>query len=260
VSEFQRLSQSFADDIALYDRVRPEYPPSLIERLFLEIGDCQDRPAIEVGPGTGKLTRHLLAHGLDVTCFEPAKGFVRFLQREFESQGSLNIVCERFEDSNPRPGEYDLVTSGQAFHWVTPLSRGLDMAAGCLRKNGVLALAWYCSSLLDIGTKRAIKALYEDYSQVSAFLPGSGPSSRIDYVEQLEACTAMGDVSKETFREEISFNSEEVGERLSTESQHKKLEDAARERLIDDVRSLIVHNGDSVEVAYDFSLYLCRKL
>src|SRR5215211_8058425 len=68
------LVAGFADVAAVYERGRPEYPPAAVERIVAELGVARTHPPVRVldlGAGSGKLTRPLLAAGLAVVAVEP---------------------------------------------------------------------------------------------------------------------------------------------------------------------------------------------
>ena len=56
---------------AAYDRHRPTYPEQLIELACEIAGLERGDQVLEIGCGTGQLTRSLLARGLRVTAIEP---------------------------------------------------------------------------------------------------------------------------------------------------------------------------------------------
>src|SRR5919107_4462749 len=68
------LVAGFADVAAVYDRGRPEYPPAAVKRIVAELGVEPGARVLDLGAGTGKLTRPLLAAGLDVVGLEPLAG------------------------------------------------------------------------------------------------------------------------------------------------------------------------------------------
>src|SRR5215204_1404982 len=65
------LGLSFEEVAEEYDRVRPGYPDELLETALELAGLGPGSPVLEVGPGTGKLTRLLVDRGLAVDAVEP---------------------------------------------------------------------------------------------------------------------------------------------------------------------------------------------
>src|SRR6476620_7556059 len=65
------LVAGFADVAAVYERGRPDYPPAVVERIVAELGVRPRDRVLDLAAGTGKLTRPLLAAGLDVVAVEP---------------------------------------------------------------------------------------------------------------------------------------------------------------------------------------------
>src|SRR5215831_16634856 len=61
---------SFGAAAAAYERGRPPYPPQAVDWLLPEGAGH----VLDLGAGTGKLTRQLLGRGLEVTAVEPSDG------------------------------------------------------------------------------------------------------------------------------------------------------------------------------------------
>jgi SAM-dependent methyltransferase len=115
-----------------YDRGRPDYPDAAIARLLDALGN--PRRVVDVGAGTGKLTRPLLARGLEVIAVEPAAAMRELL--------TATEVHDATADALPRAGaSVDAVVAGQAFHWfATP--EALAEFARVLTPAGRLGLVW----------------------------------------------------------------------------------------------------------------------
>jgi SAM-dependent methyltransferase len=116
-----------------YDRVRPGYPPELVDAALAgaEIGRV-----LEVGSGTGQLTEALAARGLDVEAVEPGANLAALAQRRVPG---LRVHAGRFEDVTLPQESYDAVFSATAFHWVDP-AVGWAKVAAVLRPRGRFAL------------------------------------------------------------------------------------------------------------------------
>jgi SAM-dependent methyltransferase len=116
-----------------YDRVRPGYPPELVDAA---LGGLDPRRVLEVGCGTGKLTEALAARGLRIEAVEPGSNLAALARRRAPG---LRVHAGRFEDVELPRAAYDAVFSATAFHWIDP-EVGWEKAASVLRPGGRLAL------------------------------------------------------------------------------------------------------------------------
>jgi SAM-dependent methyltransferase len=64
-----------------YERARHDYPPAAIDWLIESLGIAPGARVLDIGAGTGKLTRPLLERGLDVIAVEPVNGMRAMLER-----------------------------------------------------------------------------------------------------------------------------------------------------------------------------------
>jgi ubiquinone/menaquinone biosynthesis C-methylase UbiE len=131
------------DEIAAeYDRHRPAYPDELIDQACQVAGIGSGDQVLEVGCGSGQLTRALLARGLRVTAVEPGRNLIALARQNLDGAGVVEFVNVRFEDA-PLPREqFQAVFSASAFHWVDP-EVSWQKAADVLVPGGTLALVQY---------------------------------------------------------------------------------------------------------------------
>jgi SAM-dependent methyltransferase len=125
---------SFGGVADAYERSRPGYPAAAVAWL------AGPAPAdvLDLGAGTGKLTRSLVDHGQRVTAVEPLPEMLAHLRAALPPVAALAGSAERIplEDAS-----VDVVTVAQAFHWFDH-QPALHEIARVLRPGGVLALVW----------------------------------------------------------------------------------------------------------------------
>ena len=131
------------DEIAAeYDRHRPAYPDELIDQACRVAGIGSGDHVLEVGCGSGQLTRSLAARGLRVTALEPGKSLIALARQNLEGAGEVEFVNARFEDALLPREQFQAVFSASAFHWVDP-EASWRRAADVLVPGGTLALVQY---------------------------------------------------------------------------------------------------------------------
>ena len=54
---YDYVSRDFSAPTELYEKIRPEYPDAAVDILLRELGITRGRIVVDVGAGTGKLTR-----------------------------------------------------------------------------------------------------------------------------------------------------------------------------------------------------------
>ena len=134
---------SVFDEVAEdYDRHRPTYPAVLIERACEGAGIGPGAAVLEIGCGTGQLTRSLLARGLRVTAVEPGQRLIARARDQLNGVGDVRFVNARLEDASLPPAQYSAVFSASAIHWVDP-DVSWRRAADALADGGSLALVSY---------------------------------------------------------------------------------------------------------------------
>jgi SAM-dependent methyltransferase len=132
LSERGRSFGAFAE---AYERARPEYPDEAVRWMTSR----NPRFVVELGAGTGKLTRSLTAEGRRVLAVEPDPRMRALLGNlELDGVEPLDGTAEAI----PAPdGVADLVVAGSAFHWFE-LDPALAEIARVLVPAGMLAFAW----------------------------------------------------------------------------------------------------------------------
>src|SRR5499433_4480057 len=95
----RRYGGVFDEIAAEYDRHRPVYPEELIDRACRVAGIGSGDRVLEVGCGSGQLTRSLAGRGLRVTALEPGTNLLSLARQNLEGAGEVGFVNDRFEDA-----------------------------------------------------------------------------------------------------------------------------------------------------------------
>ena len=129
----RRAAESFGSDPERYDRARPRYPVVLIERI---IAAAPGGLVLDVGVGTGIVARQFQAAGCQVLGVDPDARLA-----EFARHSGVEVEVSTFEAWEPMGRRFDVVVSGESWHWVDPVA-GAAKAADVLRPGGRFAVFW----------------------------------------------------------------------------------------------------------------------
>jgi ubiquinone/menaquinone biosynthesis C-methylase UbiE len=142
-STARRYGKVFDEIATEYDRHRPAYPDELVDQACRVAGIRSGDRVLEVGCGSGQLTRGLVARGLHVTAVEPGKSLIALARQNLEGATGVEYVHAQFEDASLPREQFQAVFSASAFHWIAP-EVSWQKAADVLVPGGTLALVQYC--------------------------------------------------------------------------------------------------------------------
>jgi SAM-dependent methyltransferase len=141
-SAARRNVRVFDEIAAEYDRHRPGYPDELIDQACRVAGIGSGDRVLEVGCGSGQLTRSLAGRGLRVTALEPGTNLMSLARQNLGGAGEVEFVNAGFEDARLGRERFRAVFCASAFHWVDP-EVSWRRAADVLVPRGTLALVQY---------------------------------------------------------------------------------------------------------------------
>jgi ubiquinone/menaquinone biosynthesis C-methylase UbiE len=152
------VSWDYTDLAATYDK-RADYATDAITQL-LEISTPDPaRPVADVGAGTAKLTKLLLAAGFEVHAVEP-NAAMRARGIENTAGGKVRWSVGTGEQTGLAEAAYDLVTFGSSFN-VTDRAATLGEVRRVLRPRGWFACMWNHRDLED-SLQAQIEALIQE--------------------------------------------------------------------------------------------------
>jgi SAM-dependent methyltransferase len=242
------------DEVAVeYDRSRPGYPQELVEEACELAGLGPGDLVLEVGCGSGQLTRDLLGAGLEVVVVEPGAQLLSLATRNLYDAGEVMFVNARFEDAELPSGRFRAVFAASSFHWIDP-EVSWAKVADLLSPGGTLALLQHCgleerrslddqeallSGLARIAPE--IAAVWPSYRDLPSLLEGS--EERRENVSEVWSWIGSYDLARaeggRLFEEAqvaaapllVESSAEELNALFSTTSHYQRLSSRQRREL-----------------------------
>lgn len=235
-------SRSFEFVADVYERARPEYPADAIawlaERLDLRPG----RTVLDLGAGTGKLTRTLVSSGARVIAVEPGGQMLAQLRRVLPD---VEAVLGAAEAIPLEDGSVDAITVGQAFHWFRH-AEALPEMRRVLRPRGGVGLVWN-----GRGRQWEVSKLLEEFVPSDRAAPGT-------WSNELRRSDLFGPVDEQQFQFTQTLDADGLVGRMMSISFVAAAPEQKRTALERNVRAFVAEHGGQVDLPYVTDVYVSR--
>lgn len=246
--EDRSRAESFGAVAELYDRARPEYPPALIDALLADGG----RTVLDVGTGTGIAAALFAARGCHVTGVEVDARMAEIARRK-----GLEVEVGAFERWDDRGRRFDLVVSGQAWHWIDPAA-GAERAADVLNHRGRLGAFWNWGDPPEhVRTRLApiYDRLAPELVNYSVVLDNGRRDERVELtLAGIAGSGRFGPAEVCRFPWVRTYDAREWADFISTHSDHQALEPARLGPLVAAVTDAVDAIGGTFEMEFETAL------
>jgi SAM-dependent methyltransferase len=243
VSELQHPdARAFELVPEVYERGRPEYPADAIAWLAEKLDLRAGRTVLDLGAGTGKLTRALLPTGAHVIAVEPGEAMLGELRRVLPDVETLVGAAEAIPLGD---GSVDAIAVGQAFHWFRH-AEALPELHRVLRPHGGVGLIWNARD-----RQSDVSKLLEEFIPSGRAAPGT-------WSDKLKASDLFGPVETQRFHFTQTLDADHLVDRLLSISFVAAAPEGKRLALERNVRALVAERGGHVELPYVTEVYVSR--
>jgi SAM-dependent methyltransferase len=245
----RRRAESFGAGALAYDRARPGYPGALIDDVLA----TRPRAVLDVGCGTGKAARLIAERGVPVLGVEIDERMAAVARAH-----GIEVEVGGFETWDSAGRDFDLIVSGQAWHWIDP-EPGVAKGVALLRPGGLLAPFWNFSRV-DPDVRARLDAAYERTApQLTdrSVVRSGGPATIPPVLEHLRATGRFASVEHRRYTWERDYTRSEWLELIQTHSDHATLPPSRLADLLDAVGAAI---GDGLHARYVTEAIFARPL
>jgi SAM-dependent methyltransferase len=236
-----------------YEVGRASYPVAAVEAILAFTGAAPGRTLLELGAGTGKLTRELVESGAHVLALEPVAGMREVLAQNAPAAELLDAVAEAVPLAD---ASVDAVVAAQSFHWFDPEAAVAEVAR-VLPPGGAVALIW--------NRRDERVAWMRDFSRILDGRAGDAPRYRTGLWRRgFDASPAFAPLELQTWPHHGAGGRDVVLARVASMSFVAALDDAPRAELLAEIADLLdthpdTRGRDDVAVPYVTELFTTRR-
>ncbi|MHB1709505.1 MAG: class I SAM-dependent methyltransferase [Thermoplasmataceae archaeon] len=250
------------DTIAeIYDLARPRYPKSLFDDLE-EAGHLEGHSKIlEIGSGTGQLTKGLAERGLNIDCVEIGPKLAGIAGARLSEFPNVRIKIGNFEKMKYNANYYDLAVFGTSFKWIDPKKR-VPIVTRLLREDGYLAIVE--TNHVNGGTKQffidsqTCYKLYDPNTPDNFRLPDPKGVITRKYEEETKKCFST--VLSRVYEQEEQYSAAEYLKLLRTYSDVLAMNEESRKALLDCIAETIESKyAGYIKKSYLFELFVAKR-
>jgi Methyltransferase domain len=168
----------------------------------------------------------------------------------------IEVEVAPFETWDDAGRRFDLVTCGEAWHWIDP-RLGIAKAARVLHSGGTIAWFWN-SYEVDEPVATVLDAVYEAHAPEVArvWRPLSAPHTERDLLAGSDAFSAL---EERTYRWERTLTADEWTGLAATTSDHLRLESERLTALQRALRAAIASLGGVVRSPHQTTVLLAQR-
>ncbi|HVB14675.1 MAG TPA: methyltransferase domain-containing protein [Candidatus Dormibacteraeota bacterium] len=244
-------SAGFARGAAAYERGRPDYPPAAVGWLASRLGLGPGKLVVDLGAGTGKLTRQLVPYGARVIALEPVPEMAAELER---AVAGVEVLAATAAQTGLASGSVDAATAGQSFHWFAD-EPSLREIHRILRPGGRLGLVWNRRELRS-QLWRAVGELIDPLRK------GSPDHSTGEWRRHLHSSRLFGPLESRAFSHEQLASPDQLVDRVLSlswvASSAQSVQERVRQQLLDLVSDYQGRPGQPIALPYQSEVFACR--
>lgn len=238
-------ARGFSAGVEAYERARPSYPPEAVETIVEKLGLAPGQTLLELGAGTGKLTRLLAPTGVRILAVEPVEAMRAKLRDVVPGVELVDDTAEAIDLPN---ASVDAIVVAQAFHWFDAI-RALSEMHRVLRPGGRVALVFNRRD----ESVAWVEGLGEAIRRISSGEPQVWGG---DWHDALGRCGLFGPWQTERSRQVQRLTQDGVMDRVASVSYVAAASPEVREAVLGEVRALLASDPltagqDEVELPYN---------
>lgn len=252
----------FNDIISDYAIARPGYPTELFRDIIDYSMLKNEAKILEIGSGPGQATEYFVKNRYSITGLELGEKQVKYLLEKYSEYQNFNALCTSFENYKCEQEAYDLIISATAFHWIKP-EVGYPKAYTLLKRNGVMAVFWHLSSIIEPKTDmlKQIRNIYRKYApELDDYISLDEAEDLHNLrISQIRANNLFNDPVSKVYRWDDEYTTERYIRLMNSYSDFHAIDKEKQKAILDSAADYIDSNDGKIVVPQEVRLYMAKK-
>ena len=241
----------YGDTAEFYERHRPRYPTSILDRAFSLACLSSQSQILEIGCGPGTATVPMLQRGFNVTCVEPSSGMLAVAKRVCQSFENVLFEEATFQEFESSENSFDAIVAATSFHWAIE-GDSISKARRLLKSDGSLVLLWNLPPEPELTILNAVAAAtgrpkpfyFGDFSESEHRF-----NIRTKVLDRIDASQLFNDFSHDELRVETTTSPESYLAFVQTLSPYIRMSKCDREEFLTKAKQTFAECGEQLTVS-----------
>ena len=248
-----KAATGFNQGADAYERGRPDYPQEAVEFMLQSLAVGPASTLVDLGAGSGKFTRLLVAAGMRPLAVEP----VAAMRTKFRQLLADIAVLDGSAEHIPvQDSSIDAVVAAQAFHWFDG-EAALKGIHRVLKPGGKLGMIW--------NVRDESLPLMADLTRIMDPHEDGAPRYRtMEWKKAFDQSTLFTALQQQDFPYEQVGDTQMVVDRIGSVSFISALPAETKLRVLDQVRQAVARHQQAqgsavIKLPYRSTIFWCAK-
>jgi ubiquinone/menaquinone biosynthesis C-methylase UbiE len=245
------IKQSFSNRVKDYVKFRPTYPSDAIDYLYDIVKLNENSTVVDIGAGTGKLSKLLVERGTNVIAVEPNQEMRNASLQILGNEPNFRVVAGSAESTFLHDNSVDFIVCAQAFHWFDRSATKIEFKR-ILKENGKVILVWNTRQTKGTPFLEGIERLLHNYGIGYSEVNHKNISD-----DELQSFFKENTMDKSVFKIQQLFDFEGLRGRVMSSSYTPMPEHPNYGPMMEELKKLFKRYKENGKVAFIYETELC---
>jgi ubiquinone/menaquinone biosynthesis C-methylase UbiE len=250
------LKKSFGEMGNLYDLARPDYPKKLVDDVLMISRIPPRGKILDAGCGTGKATLSFAKRGYSTTGLDISRNLISIAEEKSKKLSYTKYIIGSFEKTAFPDSYFDLIISGQAFHWFIP-DISYKKAYKILKNDGHLAIFSNRQDYKENLFLKEVKKLYLKYC--SDYNEGTTAKSPREIENYINSTKLFEQIQTRLYLRKLEYSKKKYIKLLNSFSWVYSLEEEAKGKFFMEFSDLLKKEKEPLHIPYKTVLVITKK-